>query len=95
MPTYRHTQIGFVTTAALAVACLLVGYRIWHAGTAAPHLVVALTGATRLSGDIPNNDHRDKRRNVVLMVWSGIDSEGCSASNTNKLYCTDNIIMVA
>ena len=41
MPTYRHTQVGYVTIAALSVACLLAGYRIWHAGTA-PHLVVAL-----------------------------------------------------
>ena len=41
MPTYRHTQIGYVTIAALAVACLLVAYRIFNAGPA-PHLVVAL-----------------------------------------------------
>ena len=41
MPTYRHTQIGFVTIGALAVACLLAGYRIFIVGPA-PHLVVAL-----------------------------------------------------
>jgi hypothetical protein len=41
MHAYRHTQIGYVTIAALAVACLLVAYRIINAGPV-PHLVVAL-----------------------------------------------------